>query len=138
MGQQCGLILSYFVDHTQLEAIENQINKYFEEKVIQGNYNFDNVSGDRGFVLGEMSYHVLSMKDWGDKECLDFIKHLKTKVDWGGQEKTVQVYYCPAHYDSPRRFRYVDFENLEVYLNRLRQENGEDIPEEILPTFKNV
>lgn len=57
MGQQWGLILSYYVDYSQLETVENQINNYFGSKVIKGNYDSDNVAGNRAFVLGEMSYH---------------------------------------------------------------------------------
>lgn len=77
------------------------------------------------------------MKDWSDKECLDFVNHLKTNVNWGGQEKTVQVYYCPAHYDSPKKFRYIDFENFETMYKLLEDSGYEgEIPEPFLAPFK--
>jgi hypothetical protein len=94
MGIQCNIILTYTTDgdDTEIVEVKKHLNTSGESTI--------NAIGNRawGPADGEMSTHVICMKNWYEEECEDFIKFLKT-IKWKYPD-TVQVYYSPASSSS--------------------------------------
>lgn len=106
MGKNCNIIITYYTENF---TEQNEISKILGVEEI--NY-FDNNSeiksaGNRAWSPCDMQTHVICMKDWGTKECKDFIKKLRNQVNWQFL-KTVQIYYLPATYDNHGKFKLVD------------------------------
>lgn len=105
MGVQCTIILTYYSDrrHEEIKKeIYSFLKMYYSEET---RTNIDS-EGNRAFGPAEMDCHVICMKDWEEKECLEFIENLK-KIDWD-VPKSVQVYYLPATHENYMRFKLIN------------------------------